>query len=45
MWLKKLVAISMIVTLIGMNAIAAIGIFSPAEVWTSCRNLGNHRSW
>lgn len=31
MWLKKLVAVSMIVTLIGMNAVAAIGIFSPGE--------------
>ncbi|MBP7760184.1 hypothetical protein KA093_00100 [Candidatus Saccharibacteria bacterium] len=29
MWLKKLVAVSMIVTLIGMNAVAAIGIFAP----------------
>ncbi len=31
MWLKKLVAVSMIVTLIGMNTIAAIGIFSPSK--------------
>lgn len=30
MWLKKLVAVSMIITMIGMNAVAAIGIFTPA---------------
>lgn len=29
MWLKKLVAISMIITLVGMNAIAVAGIFAP----------------
>ncbi|MBP6038215.1 MAG: hypothetical protein KA604_02645 [Candidatus Saccharimonas sp.] len=32
MWLKKLVAISMIITLIGMNTITLIGFFSPAKV-------------
>jgi len=31
MWLKKLVAVSMIVTLLGMNTIAAMGIFAPNE--------------
>lgn len=31
MWLKRLVGISMIISLIGMNAIVLIGIFSPSK--------------
>lgn len=31
MWLKKLVAVSMVITLVGMNTIAIVGLFSPAE--------------
>ncbi|MCA9327462.1 hypothetical protein KDA14_02950 [Candidatus Saccharibacteria bacterium] len=31
MWLKRLVAVSMIITLVGLNAIVLIGVFSPSE--------------
>lgn len=31
MWLKKLVAVSMIITLVGMNGIAIAGIFAPSK--------------